>query len=99
MDKLRAENEMLKKEREIEMPMKLGPITPEMEKAVAEAKLKEDAFFARHGFPDYSTSDVLGNTHPAHKEWVTIVEREGSAFDSPMSRKMFVLGWLRAGVR
>lgn len=61
-----------------------------LKRAVAE----ENAFWERQGFAGYSTTDENGQAHPAHRAWVKVVESEGRAFDSPMARKMFVLGWL-----
>ncbi len=64
-----------------------------IEKAVYEAKLKTDAFFARHGFVDY-----MEISDPAKVAFARLVEEErkiGNNIDNPLSRKMFVLGYLK----
>ena len=70
-------------------------------KRLDELKLAEDAFFARHGFPGYQTTDINGNACAAHRNWVRAVEKERefsgtNIIGSPLARKMFVLGYLKA---
>lgn len=67
-----------------------------MVKLLEESRLAERAFFSRQGFPNYRAADESGGAHPAHRAWVKCVESEGPAYNSPMARKMFVLGWLQA---
>ena len=82
--------------------MKLGEITPQMLADIDELKKREDEFFKRHGF-DYQTSES-GMASEPHRQWVKVVEHEYNLVgkekrvmcDSPMARKMFVLGYLKA---
>ncbi len=82
--------------------MKPLTITKEMEKALLDAKVREENFFARHGFT-YKNEGPKAT--PAHAAWVKVVEEEYNKHgeevrvycDSPMARIMFILGWLKAG--
>jgi len=58
--------------------------------------IKEKEFWTCHGFPDYETFNEKGDTSVPHQEWIKVIESDGAAYHSPMSRKMFVLGWLNA---
>jgi len=78
------------------MPLKLGPITPEMNESIQKAFQAENEFWERNGFPGYTSSDENGMANVAHKGWVRVCEKEGRAYDSPMARRLFVLGYLTA---
>lgn len=70
---------------------------------LAEARHREDEFFARHGFPDAGREmHETGKATPALRDWVKAVEHEYKLMgndvrvhlDMPISRKAFLLGWL-----
>jgi hypothetical protein len=72
-----------------------GVITPELEAELLKAMRAEDEWWAAQGFPEYAETRKQPQAHPAHRAWVGLVEKGGRAYDSPMARKMFILGWLK----
>ena len=69
-----------------------------MEEALAEAKEREDEFWARHDISDEGAPDKVTD---AYKAWVAAVELEYDTMgksvrvhlDTPIARKAFILGY------
>lgn len=74
-------------------------------KTLDEAKAREVEFFKRYGFSHEEANSKQGQASEAHMAWVKVCENEYKkvadspsrlSCDSPMARKMFVLGYLIA---
>lgn len=74
-------------------------LTPEIEKALLEAKAREDAFFKRHEVDNSHGPE--GQANEAHRAWVSAVDIEYKLMgedvrvhlDTPLARKAFILGY------
>jgi hypothetical protein len=83
------------------MALKLGTITPEMMKALADAKNREQKFWDRHGI---SGEGTIGVVSEAHRAWVKAVEHEYNLMgkesrvylDMPIARRAFILGYRKS---
>lgn len=81
-------------------------ITPEMEKLLVEGYQREIKWFKNHGI-DYHihVNNKTGQATPAHKAWVKVCEDEhemsgaSGSLNFPLSRKMFILGYLKASLK
>lgn len=69
-------------------------ITEEMREEIDKLDQAESEFWERQGFPEYNQLRKHASPHLAHQLWAECVEREGKAYDSPMARRMFILGYL-----
>ena len=78
------------------MTLKLGPITPEMGEALVRAKAREREFWTLFGYPDYEEL-IMSQPQASieHMEWVKALSKLGNHYDSPMSRRMFCLGYMK----
>jgi hypothetical protein len=78
-------------------------ITPELAKQLEESYLREIEWFKNHGI-DYhvDVNDKTGQATPAHRAWVKSCEHEhkvngySGSMNFPLSRKMFILGYLKS---
>jgi hypothetical protein len=76
-------------------------ITPELMRALAESKKREEEFWTRHGISD---EGAIGVVSKAHRAWVLSVEKEYKLMgkdcrvhlDTPIARKAFILGYRMA---
>lgn len=79
-------------------------ITPEMERALVQAMADQTAFWKRHGIESEDDTRTTGIATPAHRAWVSAVEREYGLMgkekrvhlDTPIARKAFILGFRMA---
>lgn len=82
-------------------------VTPDMVRALEEARAREDAFWERNGIPEEGANGEMrktGKASEAWRAWVAACEAEydwsgaGSArrfLDTPAARQSFILGFYR----